>query len=1143
VGPIAVGQLGPLTHLDTLTEGLESPARIAVTPAELLVTDPQADAIVRFDHGGGYVGSWLEPAGPIGVAVHPDGRIFVSRRDDGQVGVYDAAFTFLRLLGDTDPLVDFVMPTDLTVDPTSGRIYVVDGGGDQIYGFASDESLAARFGARGGLTGEFKYPSAIAVDALHNRLIVADQDNFRVQVFSDAGLFLFKFGYRIKFAATGVEGWVARPTGVAVDGAGNIYLTDAVMSTLRVFDPTGRELGKVVEFGTGPGALYTPCDVAVDGSGRILVANSTGGGVERYAAPSKRTTAEAIGTAYGGTNVSFLARVLRSADPLLRFLSRNGRSKALRDIPGHDPPHMTDDVLCQRCHDFDDQPGGHIGLVSGQTVVCLSCHTGGSQAPAALFHPTANLGVSHAWGVDAVSETFGSEGPPPNSEMALYLDNGQIKCATCHNAHTDETAAPYLRAAATALCQLCHREHVIHTPSGGWMPTCIECHAAHDPFARNLSLIRGSVHNLTLGVDKPVVFTAASGPNSFEDGDPAANDGICQVCHTSTNYHTHDGSGTPHQDGTACTSCHPHESGFMPAGGDCVGCHSSAQDTPGAGPPGGRRAVVGEFPESDAHAHYGTELTSDACTVCHDQATHMGGNVVLIDPDSGALYTFVYPEDLTFDPDLSDFCASCHDADGATRLGSPMDPFGTGEPAPDVASRFQGTLQWDEWYGDTCFGEEGTLRQVNSHHDISDADQAFSGAKLECLSCHGAHTSGSTQPVVDPFSGAAPAPWTGSMNAFCLECHWGGFGPADPGFPSGVVGPTVPLRGLDNCDYYWEPWWVQYSWTHAAHGLDSKRGWAGYSGAPGAEVECLACHDAHGSYSPTNTAGNPYAIRDFVDGTPYIDDGVRPGAQWSGPPWDTTGTPAEVVVTIDGIDLSWGSLCVTCHGDWQGAYDFHAFCTGCQSCHGHGQAWQNNDWGSGPRHDTLCPSNNHCSDPLPLTLDPTTFDVTVLGDTTLADEDNKPFCGSAEPTQTLWYSVAGTGNTLTATTCSAGTTFDTVMQVFCDGCDTPVCVTSSDDDASCGLSGVRSTVSWCSDANQTYWIQLGGSGGASGVVELYNSDDQAACGPPDGCPAVPPAAADGSGLTGDNKTAEPGRTAPHPNTGGPTPLHGTVTGR
>jgi cysteine-rich repeat protein len=166
------------------------------------------------------------------------------------------------------------------------------------------------------------------------------------------------------------------------------------------------------------------------------------------------------------------------------------------------------------------------------------------------------------------------------------------------------------------------------------------------------------------------------------------------------------------------------------------------------------------------------------------------------------------------------------------------------------------------------------------------------------------------------------------------------------------------LRPLESCDYAQGPWYVDYIYSRSFHGGNSKRLWTGYSGAPAADMECTTCHDPHGSYSPTNPAGNPYAIRDFVDGSVFVDDGVRPSAQWTGPPWDTMGVAREVVVAVDpatGVD--WGGatgLCTTCHADWLAAYDWHAFCTACQTCHNHGQTWGNHDWGGGELDDTGC---------------------------------------------------------------------------------------------------------------------------------------------------------------------------------------------
>jgi hypothetical protein len=164
------------------------------------------------------------------------------------------------------------------------------------------------------------------------------------------------------------------------------------------------------------------------------------------------------------------------------------------------------------------------------------------------------------------------------------------------------------------------------------------------------------------------------------------------------------------------------------------------------------------------------------------------------------------------------------------------------------------------------------------------------------------------------------------------------------------------MRGIDSCGYNTSPWWVAATWTHSSHGPDSKRPWAGYSGAPGADMDCVVCHDPHGSYTPSNPAGNPYAIRDGVDGTAFVDDGSRYG--WNGPPWTTFGVSRPVKVAISGVTVDWGGtqgLCSACHVNWYAASTMSHDCGGCQTCHGHGQNYGENDWGTGPSHNTWCP--------------------------------------------------------------------------------------------------------------------------------------------------------------------------------------------
>ncbi len=515
----------------------------------------------------------------------------------------------------------------------------------------------------------------------------------------------------------------------------------------------------------------------------------------------------------------------------------------------------------------------------------------------------------------------------------------ETQCKTCHN--------PLGMAASMS-------DVAMHRITGFERIGCGKCHDPHnnDPnTGQGAGLIR---YDLRWGSSsEPVVWPMPGLSDYVRIGAPY--DGICETCHTKTMHHRNSSDGDhSHQVVTDCQTCHEHQEGFT---FDCLSCHDQPRDNGDNLPVGGRRAVLLEFPFADlAHAHANQASLGEAtCRICHDMSGHREGEVQLIDPDDGTTLSFVEVADVTSDPDISDFCMGCHDDDGATRLALPFDPWGNGNAPPDVASQFQGTLQWNEWFGDGCFGENGTLRGVNSHHDISDADQAFSGAKLECLSCHGAHNVSESNPLGDPWD--VNTLYTGTDNEFCIECHNGGTGPTSPGFPPGVSGPDAALTPMDSCDYTAAPWWTDYTFANSAHGPDSKRGWGGYSGALSFDMNCIDCHDQHGSWTPSNTAGNPYSIRDYVDGTMYVDDGAR-DLGFNGPPFNTYGTARAVEVSVSGLDVGWGDangLCEACHVDWVDAMWAHASCTSCQFCHGHGQYWQNLDFGDAPDDSTPCP--------------------------------------------------------------------------------------------------------------------------------------------------------------------------------------------
>ncbi len=160
--------------------------------------------------------------------------------------------------------------------------------------------------------------------------------------------------------------------------------------------------------------------------------------------------------------------------------------------------------------------------------------------------------------------------------------------------------------------------------------------------------------------------------------------------------------------------------------------------------------------------------------------------------------------------------------------------------------------------------------------------------------------------------------------------------------------------------------------------------------------------------------------------------------------------------------------------------------------------------------------------------EPVTIGVPVLANTAAANDDGTPFCGTSGPFQGLWYSVVGTGNTLTATTCSPNTSFDTRIQVWCSCSDfsTLSCVAGNDDGGTpdCALPPPNDTffwesrASWCSVPGVTYLILVGSFGdGVVGDFELTVSDDGVPCAGGNDC-VLPTGACCTAGICGATTT-------------------------
>jgi len=137
--------------------------------------------------------------------------------------------------------------------------------------------------------------------------------------------------------------------------------------------------------------------------------------------------------------------------------------------------------------------------------------------------------------------------------------------------------------------------------------------------------------------------------------------------------------------------------------------------------------------------------------------------------------------------------------------------------------------------------------------------------------------------------------------------------------------------------------------------------------------------------------------------------------------------------------------------------------------------------------------NDACTGALPIACG-----GTVTGTTVGKNFDGVGTCGTTNTAPGVWYSFAGTGEAVTATTCNPGTTYDTKLSVFAGSCAALSCVTGNDD-VTCAFGLFRSSVTWFAAAGVNYQILVHGFGSATGNFELSLSCQPIANAEPNVC--------------------------------------------
>jgi len=213
---------------------------------------------------------------PYSIAVDSRGRIIVSDPGADGVHVFDFAQQKYKFLTRKDKEKDpMIMPQCVAVD-AQDNIYVTDSEAGKVFVFDANGKYQRAIGSLKGGEGMFKRPTGIAVDAAGQRIYVTDTLRDKIFMMDMQGSVLQMIGKR----GPGY-GEFNYPTELRLNGQ-DLVVVDAMNFRVQVLTRSGEFKYAIGKIGDGVGTIFRPKGIGIDSEGHLYVVDGQWGVVQVF---------------------------------------------------------------------------------------------------------------------------------------------------------------------------------------------------------------------------------------------------------------------------------------------------------------------------------------------------------------------------------------------------------------------------------------------------------------------------------------------------------------------------------------------------------------------------------------------------------------------------------------------------------------------------------------------------------------------------------------------------------------------------------------------------------------------------------------------------------------------------------------------